>query len=91
MMAVTIITVGAIHADLNLEKTYTPFRAYAQSKLANVLFTKELARRLKGTWKQLLGDANIIVKIWICRYVWRCALRWHINNYKDHKSSASFS
>lgn len=41
-------TVGAIYEDLNLEKTYTPFRAYAQSKLANILFTKELARRLKG-------------------------------------------
>ncbi|XP_029173163.1 retinol dehydrogenase 11-like [Nylanderia fulva] len=39
---------GAIHDDLNLKKSYTPFKAYAQSKLANILFTKELARRLKG-------------------------------------------
>ncbi|XP_011155357.2 retinol dehydrogenase 11 [Solenopsis invicta] len=38
---------GDIHKDLNLVETYTPFKAYAQSKLANILFTKELARRLK--------------------------------------------
>jgi NAD(P)-dependent dehydrogenase (short-subunit alcohol dehydrogenase family) len=35
--------------DLNLDKDYTPFKSYAQSKLANVLFTRELAKRLKGT------------------------------------------
>lgn len=35
--------------DLNSEKSYTKWGAYGQSKLANVLFTKELARRLKGT------------------------------------------
>ncbi|XP_011689558.1 PREDICTED: retinol dehydrogenase 12-like [Wasmannia auropunctata] len=33
--------------DINLEKSYTPFKNYAQSKLANILFTKELAHRLK--------------------------------------------
>lgn len=34
--------------DLNSEKSYDPGDAYAQSKLANMLFTKELASRLKG-------------------------------------------
>lgn len=35
--------------DINLQHNYTLIRAYAQSKLANVLFTYELARRLQGT------------------------------------------
>lgn len=34
--------------DLNNDKTYEPGEAYAQSKLANILFTKELANKLKG-------------------------------------------
>ncbi|XP_018367902.1 PREDICTED: retinol dehydrogenase 11-like, partial [Trachymyrmex cornetzi] len=33
--------------DINLERSYGPNRSYAQSKLANILFTKELARKLK--------------------------------------------
>ncbi len=40
--------VGKIHfEDINLEKSYNVIKAYSQSKLANVLFTRELARRLK--------------------------------------------
>ena len=34
--------------DLQSEKSYTSFFAYRQSKLANCLFTIELAKRLKG-------------------------------------------
>ncbi len=36
--------------DLEFKKTeYSSFAAYGQSKLANILFTRELARRLEGT------------------------------------------
>lgn len=39
---------GNIHfEDINLTKGFNVIKAYSQSKLANVLFTRELARRLK--------------------------------------------
>jgi NAD(P)-dependent dehydrogenase (short-subunit alcohol dehydrogenase family) len=34
--------------DLNAEEAYNSLQAYAQSKLANILFTHELARRMQG-------------------------------------------
>ena len=40
---------GKIHFDdINLTKGFNVIKAYSQSKLANVLFTRELARRVAG-------------------------------------------
>jgi NAD(P)-dependent dehydrogenase (short-subunit alcohol dehydrogenase family) len=36
-------------ADLQLEHSFSGWRAYANGKLANILFTRELARQLAGT------------------------------------------
>lgn len=42
--------VGKIHFEnLRLIKGFNVFKGYAQSKLANILFTTELSRRLEGT------------------------------------------
>src|SRR5262249_13071275 len=35
--------------DLYAERSYRGFRRYKETKLANILFTKELGRRLEGT------------------------------------------
>jgi NAD(P)-dependent dehydrogenase (short-subunit alcohol dehydrogenase family) len=35
--------------DLQLEKSFSATKAYNRSKLCNILFTRELARRLRGT------------------------------------------
>lgn len=35
--------------DINSEKKYSTIDAYSQSKLANILFTRELAKHLEGT------------------------------------------
>jgi NAD(P)-dependent dehydrogenase (short-subunit alcohol dehydrogenase family) len=37
--------------DLGGERSYRTFGAYCQSKLANILFSYELARRLWGKWR----------------------------------------
>jgi retinol dehydrogenase-14 len=53
-------------ADLQLQRRYTVMRAYGGSKLANVLFTRELARRLAGTrvTANCLHPGVVATRIW---------------------------
>jgi NAD(P)-dependent dehydrogenase (short-subunit alcohol dehydrogenase family) len=51
-----VVTASGAHArakldfdDLQSARSFRGFKAYARSKLANILFTRELARRLAGT------------------------------------------
>ena len=65
--------------DLNSEKSYSPLVAYGQSKLANILFTRSLAKRLAGT--SVIANClhpGVITKTELYRYllgqasVWPC-------------------
>jgi NAD(P)-dependent dehydrogenase (short-subunit alcohol dehydrogenase family) len=44
--------------DLNAEKSYNAVRAYGQSKLANLLFVRELQRRLEAAGLPVLAAAS---------------------------------
>lgn len=52
--------------DLQLERGYSQYRAYANSKLANMLFTYELARRLadSGVAANCLHPGMVATEIW---------------------------
>ncbi|XP_069368663.1 retinol dehydrogenase 11-like [Paralichthys olivaceus] len=71
---------GAINLDdINSEKSYNKAKAYSQSKLANVLFTHTLAKKLDGTgvttyslhpgvvqtdlWRHLSGPQQFIMRM----------------------------
>lgn len=43
--------------DINSERSYRPWRAYQQSKLANLLFTRELQRRLTEAGSHVTAHA----------------------------------
>ncbi|KAH7941718.1 hypothetical protein HPB49_016530 [Dermacentor silvarum] len=57
------------YTDFNSEKEYDPADAYNQSKLANVLFTKELAQKLKGTGVSVFAVHPGIVNTEITRHM----------------------
>ncbi|OAD56757.1 Retinol dehydrogenase 11 [Eufriesea mexicana] len=64
--------------DLNLESSYTPFKAYCQSKLANVLFTKELSKKLHEAGIEGINVYSLhpgVVKTELGRYVDRSIFR----------------
>jgi len=52
--------------DLELKRFYSPMQAYGQSKLANVLFTYELARRMAnaGITSNALTPGMVATDIW---------------------------
>lgn len=71
---------GSINLDdINSEKSYDKQKAYSQSKLANVLFSRSLAKRLEGTgvttyslhpgvvqtdlWRHLSASQQVLMKI----------------------------
>lgn len=59
-------------ADLGFERGYSIMRAYGRSKLANVLFAAELARRLAGTGvtSNSLHPGAVATNIWSGAPLW---------------------
>ncbi|XP_033757001.1 retinol dehydrogenase 12-like [Pecten maximus] len=55
--------------DINSKKDYSILTAYPQSKLANILFTKELSRRLHGTGVTTYTLHPGVINTEISRYV----------------------
>lgn len=58
--------------DLGFERGYQIIKAYARSKLCNVLFTRELARRLQGTGV----TANAVHPGTVATAIWSGAPPW---------------
>ncbi|GIX99922.1 hypothetical protein CDAR_26771 [Caerostris darwini] len=48
-----MICSGINFNDINMDRNYRPIKAYGRSKLCNILFTRELEKRLKGKTKYM--------------------------------------
>ena len=59
-------------SDLELRKFYNPMQAYGRSKLANILFTYELARRMAGTGI----SSNALTPGRVATDIWKKVNRW---------------
>ena len=65
--------------DLELRRSYSGMKAYARSKLANILFTYELARRVEGTGvtANALHPGHVATNIWRSNFpIVGPALKW---------------
>jgi NAD(P)-dependent dehydrogenase (short-subunit alcohol dehydrogenase family) len=58
--------------DLQLSRFYNPVQAYGRSKLANILFTYELARRMAGTDV----TSNALTPGMVATDIWKKVSRW---------------
>ncbi|XP_043933846.1 retinol dehydrogenase 13-like isoform X2 [Protopterus annectens] len=68
---------GKIHFDdINLDKDYEPRKSYGQSKLANVLFTRELAVRLAGTGVSVYSLHPGVVRTELGRHIFPTFALW---------------
>jgi NAD(P)-dependent dehydrogenase (short-subunit alcohol dehydrogenase family) len=74
---VTVASIGHRHGtmdfdDLGFERGYSIMRAYGRSKLANILFARELARRLAGTGvtSNSLHPGSVDTRIWSGAPTW---------------------
>jgi len=70
---VTVSSLGHIRGtinfdDINSEKAYRASRAYAQSKLANILFTNELHKRLEGSNVSVFSLHPGVIKTELARH-----------------------
>ena len=61
-------------ANLELERGWSTFRAYANTKLADVLFTRELARREPGVAANAVHPGVIATNIWEPAPAWAVAI-----------------
>lgn len=70
---------GQIHFDdINLDKDYTPQKSYRQSKLANVLFGKELATRLNGSGVTVYSLHPGVIRTELGRHLFNSFPMWKI-------------
>ncbi|XP_034542529.1 retinol dehydrogenase 11-like [Notolabrus celidotus] len=62
--------------DINQEKDYRPWKSYSQSKLANVLFTRELANKLQGTGVTTYSLHPGVIRTELGRHFWPSMALW---------------
>ncbi|KAL2088658.1 hypothetical protein ACEWY4_015557 [Coilia grayii] len=68
---------GEIHFDdINLDKDYEPMKSYRQSKLANVLFSRELAKRLEGSGVTVYSLHPGVIRTELGRHLWPTIALW---------------